>query len=181
MFGKLPLVARLLLVIGLVTIVGLGSGVVAISSMSGAQTDALSYREGTQLGYRYAEMVQRQLNDAMNVSRFIATSVISFKKGGGLDRAQLNTWLKDIAGANPSVLGVWVGMEPNALDGKDAEFVGTPGSDATGRFLSYWNRASGEVALETLTGYDDTGSDGAYYQTPKRLRKEAIVEPYTYT
>src|SRR3954452_5364534 len=78
-------------------------------------------------------------------------------------------------------LGVWVGMEPNALDGKDAEFVGTPGSDASGRFLPYWNRASGEVALETLTGYDDTGSDGAYYQTPKRLRKEAIVEPYPYT
>ena len=50
--------------------------------------------------FRYAERVQRQLNDAMDVSRFIATSLVSFKKAGGMDRAQLNAWLKGTAEAN---------------------------------------------------------------------------------
>jgi methyl-accepting chemotaxis protein len=89
MFKNLSLITKLLLVIGLVTVLGFGVGVMLITAKSGADTDALSFREGEQLGYRYAEMVQGQLNDGMDISRFIATSLLSFKKalpgfrGGG--------------------------------------------------------------------------------------------------
>jgi methyl-accepting chemotaxis protein len=181
MIKKISLTTKLILAISLVMVVGLGVGVIAITTKSGTDTNALSFREGEQLGYRYAERVQRQLNDAMDVSRFIATSLVSFKKAGGMDRAQLNAWLKGTAEANHELLGVWVGMEPNALDGKDAEFAGKSGSDASGRFLSYWNRASGDVKLEVLTDYDDPGSNGAYYNIAKNTRKEVVVEPYSYT
>ncbi|HEY0835470.1 MAG TPA: methyl-accepting chemotaxis protein [Azospirillum sp.] len=180
-FGRFSLVTKLLVVIGLVTTVGLGAGVMAVTAKSGADTDALSFREGEQLGHRYAAVVQRQLNDAMDTSRFVATSLTSFMQAGHTDRAQINGWLKAITEANPDLLGVWVGMEPNALDGKDAAFVNAPGSDATGRFLPYWNRASGSVALEPLVSYDDPGPDGAYYQIAKRTVKEVVVEPYLYT
>ncbi|HYH19403.1 MAG TPA: methyl-accepting chemotaxis protein [Azospirillum sp.] len=180
-FGKFSLVTKLLVVIGLVTTIGLGAGVMVITAKSGAETDTLSFREGEQLGHRYAAMVQRQLNDAMDTSRFVAASLTSFLKTGNTDRSQLNAWLKAITESNPDLLGVWVGMEPNALDGKDAAFVNAPGSDATGRFLPYWNRASGTVALEPLVSYDDPGPDGAYYQIAKRTVKEVVVEPYLYT
>ena len=180
MFRKLSLVTKLLLVIGLVTVVGLGAGVVVIGDKSGAATKSLAFREGEQLGYRYAEAVKRQMNDAMDLSRFIATSLASFKAAGLTDRAQLNTWLKGQLEANPHMLGVWVGMEPNALDGNDAAFANQPGTDATGRFISYWNRASDTVALEPLVSYDDPGPDGAYYQIAKRTLKDVAMEPYAY-
>ncbi|WP_245593548.1 methyl-accepting chemotaxis protein [Azospirillum halopraeferens] len=159
----------------------MGFGVVLITAKSGADTDALSLREGEQIGHRYAVTVERQLNDAMDISRFVATSVAALKRAGMVDRDALNAWLKALTEANPQILGLWVGMEPDALDGRDAAFVNAPGSDATGRFLSYWNRAGGTVALEPIVGYDDTGSDGDYYQIPRRTLREVLMEPFSYT
>ncbi len=174
------LVVKQLIVIVLVTVLGLAAGIAALTAKSGTDIEALAYRGGEQLGHRYAERAQARLEDAMSAARFIATSLVSLKASGRADRAQLNAWLKGIAESHPAFLGVWVGMEPNALDGRDAEFVNSAGSDKSGRFLPYWNRASGKVDLEALVGYDDPGSDGAYYQVPKRTKRAIVVEPYAY-
>ncbi|TWA93199.1 methyl-accepting chemotaxis sensory transducer with Cache sensor [Azospirillum brasilense] len=174
------LVFKQVIVLVLVTILALAAGITALTMKSAADIQALSLRSGDQLGHRYAESVQAQLNDAMDAARFVASSLVGLKAAGPVDRAQLTGWLKSLADSNPAFLGVWVGMEPNALDGRDAEFIGAPGSDKTGRFLPYWNRASGTVALEAIIGYDDPGPDGAYYQVPKRSRRAMVVEPYAY-
>ncbi|WP_449228191.1 methyl-accepting chemotaxis protein [Azospirillum argentinense] len=165
----------------MVTIVSLAAGIAALTTKSGSDIESLAFQSGEQLGHRYGEMVQARLGTAMEASRFIAASLVGLKTAGRVDREQLSTWLKSVAEANPDFLGVWVGMEPNALDGRDAEFANKPGSDASGRFLPYWNRGSGAVALEALVGYDDPGSDGAYYQIPKRTGRAMVVEPYSYT
>ncbi len=181
MFKKLPLVTKLVLAIGVVLLVGLGVGTVVISARSGADTDALSFRVGDELGRYHAETVERRLNDAMNISRLMRTTLLSLKRSGVADRAKLNDWLKSLLESNPNLIGVWIGMEPNALDGKDSDFVNSAGSDASGRFIPYWNRGSGKAQLEALTAYDDPGPDGLYYQQAKRTGKEVIVEPYSYT
>ncbi|WP_247882907.1 methyl-accepting chemotaxis protein [Azospirillum brasilense] len=165
----------------MVTIVSLAAGIAALTTKSGSDIESLAFQSGEQLGHRYGEMVQARLGTAMEASRFIAASLVGLKATGRADREQLSTWLKSITEANPDFLGVWVGMEPNALDGRDTEFANKPGSDASGRFLPYWNRGSGAVALEALVGYDDPGSDGAYYQIPKRTGRAMVVEPYSYT
>ncbi|WP_448206532.1 methyl-accepting chemotaxis protein [Azospirillum sp. sgz302134] len=151
-----------------------------MTAKSGADIENLAFKGGEQIGYRYAEKAQAQLNDAMSASRFIASSLVSLKASGRADRAQLTAWLKSILESHPEFFGVWVGLEPNALDGRDAQFADTPGTDKSGRFLPYWNRAGGGVALDAITGYDDPGPDGAYYQVPKRTRHSIVVEPYAY-
>ncbi|WP_236784032.1 cache domain-containing protein, partial [Azospirillum humicireducens] len=180
MFKKLPLVSKLVLAIGLVLAVGLGVGTVVISSKSGADTDALSFKVGDELGKYHAEVVERRLEDALDVSRQMGMTLLSLKRSGIVDRGTLNNWMKATLEANDGLLSVWIGMEPNALDGKDAAFVNSPGSDATGRFLSYWSRGGGQIQLEPLTDYDNPGQAGIYYQQAKRTGKEVIVEPYTY-
>ncbi|WP_207458707.1 methyl-accepting chemotaxis protein [Azospirillum sp. SYSU D00513] len=180
MLKRMSVVTKLLLVIGLVTVAGLSAGILAVVGKSGAQVETLSFREGEQIGHTHAEVVRGQLNHAMETSRFLAASVAGLKSAGPVDRAQLNAWMKAVTEANPEFLGVWIGMEPNALDGRDADFTGTPGSDATGRFLSYWNRASGTVALEPLTGYADQGADGAYYHRSLTSKRPVLIEPYNY-
>jgi methyl-accepting chemotaxis protein len=179
MFKKLPLVTKLILAIIVVLVTGLGVGIVAITESSGESTDTLSLEVGQRLGEYHGAMVERRLNDAMDVSRFVATSMLSMKQAGIVNRAQLNIWLKSQLDANPGVLAVWVGMEPNALDGKDAAAANTPGSDAAGRFVPYWNRGSGRVELEPLVDFDKDGA-GDYYQLPKRLMREVAIEPYSY-
>jgi methyl-accepting chemotaxis protein len=181
MLKKLSLVAKLLLGIALVTILSLSLSVWAITEKSAGTVETLAYDEAEQLGYRYAESVERQLNDAVELSRYLASTMLSVRKSGQVDRDHLNVLLRTLLENNPQYIGVWVGMEPNALDGRDAEFAGKPGSDVTGRFLSYWNRGSGQAALEPLTGYDDPGPSGQYYQKPKLTRREAVIEPYSYT
>ncbi|MDQ2101774.1 methyl-accepting chemotaxis protein [Azospirillum isscasi] len=174
------MVVKQVIVIVMVTVFALAVGVAALTTKSGSDIEALALKSGEQLGHRYGEMVHARLDNAMEVGRFVATSLVSLKAAGRADREQLSGWLKGVAEANPDFLGVWVGMEPNALDGRDAEFTGKPGSDASGRFIPYWNRASGKVALESLVGYEDPGPDGIYYQAPKRSGRAMVVEPYSY-
>ncbi|WP_372400364.1 methyl-accepting chemotaxis protein [Azospirillum sp. HJ39] len=180
MFGKLPLVTKLVLAIGLVLVIGLGAGTVGISAKGGADTDALSFKAGDELGRYHSAVVERRLNDALGISRLMGTTLLSLKRNGVADRGTLNDWLKSLLESNGNLIGVWVGMEPNALDGKDSAFVNSPGSDASGRFIPYWNRGGGKIQLEALVGYDDPGPDGLYYQQAKRTGREVIVEPYSY-
>jgi methyl-accepting chemotaxis protein len=181
MFKKLSLVAKLLLGIALVTVLSLGVSVWVITTKNTGTIEARAYGEAEQLGYRYAGSVEQQLNDGLELSRYIAATMLGVKESGHVSRDHVNVLLRTLLEKNSQYIGVWVGMEPNALDGRDAEFAGRPGSDTTGRFLSYWNRASGQAALEPLTGYEDPGSSGQYYQKPKQTLREAIIEPYSYT
>ena len=95
-------------------------------------------------------------------------------------RNMLNLTLKNLLNANPDYIGTWAAFEPNALDGMDAVYVNTAGTDATGRYVSYFTRTNGKITLDALVGYNDPGADGAYYNTTFKSGKEAIVEPYLY-
>ena len=93
-----------------------------------------------------------------------------------------NHMLQSIAEENLNVIGVWAIFEPNALDGMDAEFINTEGSDASGRFLSYFYRSEprGKISHEAVVDYDNNGPDGDYYHTSLWTGKEAIIEPFYY-
>ena len=95
-------------------------------------------------------------------------------------RNVLNSMLHSILQENSGILGTWAVFEPNALDGRDAAFVNTPGTDATGRYISYFTEVNGVISLDALEDYDDPGSAGAYYHTSFKSGKEAIIEPYHY-
>jgi len=72
-------------------------------------------------------------------------------------------------------IGIWGIFEPNELDGLDAQFVNTLGSDETGRFISYWTKnRNGRVVLNALTNY----ADANYYLQTIRTGKECIIDPY---
>ena len=97
-------------------------------------------------------------------------------------RLFFNHMLQSIAEENLNLIGVWAVFEPNALDGRDAEFINTEGSDASGRFLSYYYRSEpkGKISYEAVVDYDNNGPDGDYYHTSLWSGKEAIIEPFYY-
>ena len=61
------------------------------------------------------------------------------------------------------------------------DFGGKPGagSDASGRYVPYFNRGSGTIAVEPLVDYDKPGA-GDYYQLPVKTGKPVLMEPYVY-
>ncbi len=98
---------------------------------------------------------------------------------GVLDRELHSRILRQALEANPRYLGVWAVWEPDALDGRDAEFADAPGHDGTGRFLPVWHRRFGDVRVEANVAINDP-KRGAYYLLPTRMRRTVMVGPYEY-
>lgn len=106
MFNKLSLVAKLLLGIALVTVAALGLGIWAITARTQQTTEALAYQGGEQIAHRYAAVVERKLNEAMDLSRTVAVALSSFRQSGRVDRDQVNALLKTLLDSNPQYLGI---------------------------------------------------------------------------
>ncbi|MCJ2086909.1 methyl-accepting chemotaxis protein [Methylobacterium sp. E-005] len=126
-----------------------------------------------------AHEVRIRLAVAAKAAETIAASASSLRAGGIQDRGVYDAMLRELLRTNPNLIATWTGWEPNALDGRDSAFAGTPSSDRSGRFMPYWNRGSGAIKREVLTGYE-AEPDGAYYLQPKTLNRLVAIEPYIY-
>jgi DNA-binding CsgD family transcriptional regulator len=117
-------------------------------------------------------------SEALNRAGHLALVFSSLKGLGLTDRNLFHEVMRGVLLANPRWLGVWTVWEPNALDGRDHLFAGTPGHDLTGRFVPFWHRYGGQVRLEANRGYDKPDSE--WYFEPTRRRAEVIIDPYEY-
>ena len=141
--------------------------------------DAMNLANG--MAETYSERVATEMNAALDTARTLARTLEGMKGSGSIpDRKLIDGILRTILEANPRFMGIWTCWEPDALDSWDTTYAGRPGHDATGRYIPYWNRGSGEIHVEPLVGYDQPGT-GDYYLIPLKTGKEAILEPYVYS
>ena len=133
--------------------------------------------EATESNARFTERI---LNEPLMIAKTMAQFLESEKKTENTSRSRINENLKNVLVHNKeTIIGSWTGWEANAFDGKDKKYSNTPGHDATGRYIPYWNWGTGQAALEPLVDYDKPGA-GDYYLVPKNTKKSVIVEPYKY-
>jgi methyl-accepting chemotaxis protein len=97
----------------------------------------------------------------------------------GLTRRAFDAVMTEYLTHSPGLLALSCCMEPDAFDGRDREFSNTPGTDATGRYIPYWHRGTGKIALEPLHGYNMPGEND-YYELPRRAGHDVMIEPYDY-
>ncbi|MEX6503715.1 methyl-accepting chemotaxis protein [Pseudomonas sp. 25A3E] len=104
-------------------------------------------------------------------------------------REDLTRQVRSSLEANPSLLGLYLVFEPNALDGKDELFTEQAelGSNEQGRFALYWSQArpgelEAEALPESMLGDTKTGPSGdpynAWYTCPRDGRQACVLEPY---
>ena len=161
-----------------VAVLGSIIGYVSWGSRQLAMEDAFDKAEALAEGY--AHQVGREFNEAMDTARALSAALAAMKVSEHPSRELALEALRQTLLTNPRFLGVWTVWEPNAFDGKDAEYVGKPGHDTTGRFVGYWNKGSGSVILEPCVEYTNTGASGEYYFKPLRSGEEVFMEPFTY-
>jgi methyl-accepting chemotaxis protein len=135
-------------------------------------------------GQNQAKYVKSQIEVALVAARTMAQTLAPIKAKEqpiALTRDQVNAMLNNVLATNPQFLGTYTLWEPNAFDGKDAEYVNKPAHDATGRFIPYWNRggAGGAIQLDALLDYETPGI-GDYYVIPRATKQEYIIDPYVY-
>jgi methyl-accepting chemotaxis protein len=177
---RLKIGARIILPIMVLFVVVLGAVViVAYSATSKVVTD-LAYQLGDVMAGRYAFEIGSSVNAAMTDARELASAYLGLRAAGKADRAAFDAILKSSVEDNPAFLASWGIFDVNAFDGKDAQYRGRPGTDATGRYITSFDRGSGEVKQSVLVDYGSE-STAAYYFVPMRTKQEFVTEPYTYT
>ncbi|WP_075290384.1 methyl-accepting chemotaxis protein [Pararhizobium arenae] len=152
---------------------------------------------GTLFSISYSEVERRSIDEMNSAAQLTAAEIKgdialgmqlvhtfqstfwALTKTGGADRAVADAILSRALEDNPFALGTWSGWEPNAFDGKDADFAGKPDHDDTGRYVPYWVRSGGKIMVTPLVDYDKSGA-GDYYQIPFKSQKAVVIEPYSY-
>ena len=120
-----------------------------------------------------------QVTSVTSTAKALAGTFAAMRELGIKDRRLFDSILRETLAQNPQYLGVWSVWEPNALDGRDSEFVNKPGHDETGRFVPLWNRGGGTIHLEANLGYDVPGL-GDWYQVPMRAQTRTVLDPYEF-
>lgn len=116
---------------------------------------------------------------ATRPAQLLADTLSALKLLGMTDRSVFDCILRTTLEQHAGYLGFWSVWEPNALDGRDHEFVNRSGHDDTGRYIPFWNRGSGSIALEPNQYYETPGV-GEFYLRPRREGRETVIEPYEY-
>ncbi|MEH0020670.1 MAG: methyl-accepting chemotaxis protein [Desulfobacter sp.] len=167
---------KMILFIGLVVFVSFGSTITFVAVKSGNMAKESLEQLGQEMGARYGSATQAYLEVAMDAARTLAHTFEGIKTAGIPDRNTFDAIHRQVLEKNPGFVGIWSYWEPNALDGKDREFINTPGSDSSGRYLPYWHRHNEKIIVSPLKGYE-SGTFQAYLTTGS----EEIMEPYVYS
>ncbi|WP_447786756.1 methyl-accepting chemotaxis protein [Stenotrophomonas bentonitica] len=166
-------------------------GTALIAMLCFGVTAALSYREASQAllessrrtmesqAEAESRRVGADLAAAFSTSQALADSLVVQHRAATLSRATAAQVLQQQLQSHPEWVGLGTLWEPQAFDGRDAEFVGAEAHDATGRFMSYWAWQDGAPVQDVLKGYDVPG-DGDWYLRPRELKRQAVSEPYRY-
>jgi methyl-accepting chemotaxis protein len=70
-------------------------------------------------------------------------------------RDHLNLMMKQVIIRNSELGSVYANWVSNALDGMDAQYSNTPGTDESGRFISAWRRNNDKTI--TLSAIERSG------------------------
>ena len=148
-------------------------------SISYSEVERRSIAEMNDAAQLTAVDIQSDIAEGLHLVHALQSTFSAMEATGAANRTVADAIMRKMLEDNPFALGVWSGWEPNAFDGKDAEFVNKPNHDATGRYVPYWVRSGGQIIVTPLVDYDKAGA-GDYYQLPFKAQKPVVIEPYSY-
>lgn len=124
----------------------------------------------------YANKVSTEFAHSYAAAESLALAVYAVHQQNA-DRSTASAINRMLLIANPQFVGIGSYWEPNAFDHRDTEFANVaPEQDATGRYLPYWNRANGSIAVEPVADYEMAD----WYSVPKTTRQPWATEPYEF-
>ena len=129
----------------------------------------------------YAEAIAKDIGAPVTHAHAGAAAVEAMVANpGAADRDLVGRTVRRMIEARPDAVGMAVAFEPNALDGRDAQFLTHPHADQTGRYVPYffWTPER-TIGLEKLIMTAEGGIDG-WYTKPMAQNRDLITPPYVY-
>ena len=171
--------------IAVITSIGFLSMVAGLSLLIRKELSSSSFSASEIAGKGYAAEVAGELDDGLMAAEQLAI-VAGALSGLGTSREDATSFLEHFIDSNTDFGGAWFIFEPDAFDGRDSEYAAGGAKDGTtrgvagdGRFVPYWNRFSGSLALEECVDYEG-GPASAYYTTPLSSGVPYVTEPTSY-
>ncbi len=148
----------------------------------------------------YAHRVESVFAVGYSLPRHLADVVQSLKGEHFPPRKAVDQMIIHLLEGVPEASGLWLLMEPNALDNRDAEYASQfPIYDPTGRYMPYMTRSGDKVAqdkmidekeLKRAEAFKDHPGDykpayeqagwGDFYFVPKQRGRDTVTEPAPY-
>ena len=173
-YRHLRMTPKIVLPVTIVLVVILSFLTWQIQSKSSQAIEDVAKRELAALGAQNGNYVRSYLNTALSAAAALADGLEqTLKKGVPPSRETVIAMEEGIHMGNPDIFGCGIMWEPNAFDGKDAEYKGVPGSNAEGRFLSYSSTGAEVTDLNNQLAQ-------SYYTVPKKTLAPYLSNPYPF-
>ncbi|WP_322400469.1 methyl-accepting chemotaxis protein [Massilia luteola] len=173
---KICATATLLVVLSL----AVTSAVIAVRSSDNAEDASMQLARTS--AREAAAAVRAQLGSKLGAVANLAGAMSALREADiAPARPQIAAMTQATVRGAKDFIGGAVTWEPDALDGKDADYAGKgPEYDATGRYMPYYTRnADGTMHVEPIVWPTTPGAND-WYDVPKRTRKVFFTEPYSY-
>ncbi|HVI92063.1 MAG TPA: HAMP domain-containing protein, partial [Dongiaceae bacterium] len=180
LLSRLPLSLKILLPIVAAVAVGYTASTWVSSHESGNLMQSMALSQGQEMAQSRAATMQVMFNTNYQIAYNIRDSYLGMRAEKTLNRAALVSAMRAAIKANPQLVGVWAGFQPDAFDGNDKAAVGSEGADPTGRFVPYIYPKDGNVQLDPMVSVDKQDASGDFYQIPFKSGQDTVLEPYIY-
>jgi len=163
-----------------VTSMGVTSAFIAVKNSQSAEESAM--REARTLTLEASALLKGRIASNLATLEGVATALGATQAANqAMTREQIGEFVRATLVASEDFIGSSAAYEPDALDGRDAEFAGqAPLYDATGRYMPYWSRSpDGKVNVEPIV-FSTTPGGNDWYDIPKATGRSHFTEPYLY-
>ncbi len=158
-----------IIVIGIFLVLFAGISTIILLRARDLQT-AAAIESATNLAKYHSMEAAREFEVYLDASRTVAQILDSFYTIDAPNRREYyNNILFSLLESNENFLGIFTSWFPNALDGMDAYYANTPGTDASGRYISYFYYEAGEIKMRAYADYESVLANP---------QKERILEPW---
>lgn len=128
-----------------------------------------------------AQNISDELAERVRQATETAAMLEQMRTAGQTDRVAAGNVLRGIIEAAPEILGVSTVWQPDAYDGRDADFaIADPQNPDTGQFSIYWARGDDGVIKQAKVNLTKLVAKGSW-MTPMTTGKAYVTEPYAFT
>ena len=179
-FKNLRMMYKIMLPVGALLLLTVGSMEYFATESSSEAIEQVAKKEISALAGEYSGLIKNYMTHAQGQAEGLASTFAQIRREKiELSRKDAISMLIGLIKGNDNFIGGCNAWEPNAFDGRDAEYANTEMHDKTGRHIPYVFRAGDEMKVVPLAEYFIPG-DGDYYLKPIERRKTYITPPYPY-
>ncbi|WP_269532898.1 methyl-accepting chemotaxis protein [Chitinimonas sp. BJYL2] len=201
LFANWQLRTKVLVASAVAIAIGFGVMIWVIAAGVYKDAEAVGLARADEQADAYARQVSDQFAVGYALPRHLAEAVQGMQGAGQVpERQVLDKMIVKLLGGFPDASGLWMIWEPDALDGKDADYASQfPQYDPTGRYMPYVTQSEGKIAIDKMLDdanlkkamefkdnpagykppYEEPGW-GDFYYTPKQRGRDTVTEPYPY-